>query len=149
MMKKEIMKDNFYNKLGLKPLKDRDKNVLNNSIKKNFNISNITNFNTNLSLFSMYNLDEKTLNNSKQILKIISKKKQVHVNGGLYKALVRFKGTKYITDVFTKECSVFNPLTLQINEDDTASNTNAYKKYMINDLYNNKNNSCNIELLCT
>ena len=64
----------IYSKLGLKPQNNIEIKILNNSVKKNFKISNIGNFNSYLTNFSI-RINNKTFNNKKQIIKIIKKKK--------------------------------------------------------------------------
>ena len=52
----------IYSKLGLKPQNNIETKILNNSVKKNFKISNIGNFNSYLTNFSI-RINNKTFNN--------------------------------------------------------------------------------------
>jgi len=69
------MIDNIINKnLGLKIFKEEKKEILNRSVKKNFNINSINNFSPIFNLFTnnfIYNIN---FNNSRQIIKLKKKK---------------------------------------------------------------------------
>ena len=65
----------FYNRLGLKIHNYKEKEELNNSISKLFKINLINNFSSILCLFNKNRIWNYTLNNSRQILKLIKKKK--------------------------------------------------------------------------
>lgn len=134
----------IYSKLGLKPQNNIETKILNNSVKKNFKISNIGNFNSYLTNFSI-RINNKTFNNKKQIIKIIKKKKNVHINGGLYKCLIKSNGKKYNIDIFIKESPIINPLS-HINYNIDTKTDYSYKNYIINNLLFNKDSNSNIEL---
>ena len=137
----------IYNKLGLKPHYIKDKEKLNKSVYKYFNISSVHNFNTNLTYFSIHKLNSKTFNNTRQVVKILRKKKHIHINGSLYTCQLKYRNKYYINDVFIKESPIINPLFIQLDYKN-ISNTDqySYENYMLNDLIINKNNSSNIEL---
>ena len=65
----------FYNNLGLKIHRYKERKKLNNSISKLFKINLINNFSSILCLFNNNNIWNYTFNNSRQILKLIKKKK--------------------------------------------------------------------------
>ena len=65
----------FYNNLGLKIHRYKERKKLNNSINKLFKINLINNFSSILCLFNNNNIWNYTFNNSRQILKLIKKKK--------------------------------------------------------------------------
>lgn len=135
------------NQLGLKPHYIEDRETLNKSVQKYFRISSISNFNTNLTFFSIHSLNNKTFNNRKQIIKIIRKKKHIHINGSLYTCQLKCKARHYITDVFIKESPLINPLSIQLDYKNRHTISEySYKHYLLNDSIVNKNNSSNIEL---
>ena len=135
-----------YRKLGLKPQTTLEKSTLNKSIKRHFKSSNIDNFNSYFTLFSLRNLNNKTFNNKKQILKIFKKKKNITFNGSIYKCLIKSRGKKYNVDIFIKETPVINPILFYINYDINLNTNYNYKNYIINNLLFSQNNSSNIEL---
>ena len=122
----------FYNNFGLKIHKYRDKEQLNSSISKLFKINLINNFSSILCLFNNNNIWNYTFNNSRQILKLIKKKKQIHINGGIYKGQIKHKNNKYYTNVFVKECHILNSDTTMTNNDEYNDYLKYFCKYDIN-----------------
>ena len=136
----------IFSKLGLKNQKEKEKQILNKSVKKHFKISNIGNFNTFLPLFSIRNNKNSTFNNHKQILKIIKKKRNIHVNGSLYKCLIKSKGKKYNIDIFIKESPIINPLLFYLKYDKNLLTNYEIQNYIINNELFGISNNANIEL---
>ena len=69
-----MIDNTILNNLGLKIYKKEKKEILNKSVKKNFNVNSVNNFSPLFSLFTnnfLYNIN---FNNSKQIIKLKKKK---------------------------------------------------------------------------
>jgi hypothetical protein len=137
---------NIYGALGLKPINTKNNKLLTKSVSKHFKCSNVYNFNSVLYLFSNCNLYKKTLNNNNQLIKVIKKKKMIHINGYIYKCIIKHKNKYLYKSIFIKEIPIINPLNLNI---DFKNNTSlSYKNYILSDYINNYNSSSNVELLC-
>jgi len=129
----------FYNRLGLKIHNYKEKEELNNSISKLFKINLINNFSSILCLFNKNRIWNYTLNNSRQILKLIKKKKKININYGIYKGLIKYKKNKYFTNVFVKECHILNSDLEMTSNDEYNDYLKYFYKYDIN-------SSSNIEI---
>ena len=101
----------LYKKLGTKPFGLKEKQVLTLSIEKNYNVNDVSNFSSLLTLFTLNNLSTKTFNNKYQVVKLIRRKRNIHANGGIYKVRIKCKNKSYYKDLFVKECPVL-PLSI-------------------------------------
>lgn len=137
--------DKFYKNLNLKDIKNKDKNLLEKSIKNLFNCQIVSLFNSNYLLFDIVNLDQKRFNNIYQLIKLIKKKKnqKIHINGHIYKGLIKYKKKYVFKKIFCKECPCFNPLYLNIG---CNSNNDPYNDFILHDFKYNLNSSVNIEI---
>uniref|UniRef100_A0A6C0J1F3 Protein kinase domain-containing protein n=1 Tax=viral metagenome TaxID=1070528 RepID=A0A6C0J1F3_9ZZZZ len=136
----------IYNYLGLKPI---NKNLSLTKIKKKLPVNKISNYNCILKLFSENNLTYKTLNNENSIIKIIKKKKNININGSIYKCVIKSK-TKYkYKTIFIKESPLFNLQLLNIDLLDLENYNYTFKKSIVMDYLNSKDSSANIELFCS
>ena len=136
----------MYNFLQLKQYKDLYQYKLHKSIKKMYNINDISPFNVLFTLFSDIKLEEKTFNNKKQLIKILKIIKHIDVNGKIVKSIIRYNNKNYIQKIFLKECFIVDMFALLI-ERNTPSN--HFKQYINTNSMYNINNFSNIELFCT
>lgn len=139
-----MIDNNIINKnLGLKIFKEEKKEILNRSVKKNFNINSINNFSPIFNLFTnnfIYNIN---FNNSRQIIKLKKKKRQVHINGGIYVGEINYINKKYFTNIFVKESNIVNLNNISIN---SLKNSTDEELYLKSYYKYNLNSSSNIEL---
>ena len=137
--------DLLYNKLDLKKIKAKDKEKFEKSIKRGFHCQEVSVFNPNYTLFSLDDLDLKKFNSKTEIVKLLKKKKnkKIHINGHIYKALLKSEKKYFFKDIFCKECPCYNPLNITLNVDKVCG---IYEQFVINDSINNINSQVNIEV---
>jgi len=135
----------IYKNLGLRPVNTNDDYKLDKSIVKFFNIKQIDNFNPYYSIFSN-NIEFKTFNNKFKLLKLIKKIKKIHINGYIYKSLIKKKNKKTFKSIFVKECPYFNIL---FSDKKLEIINNSYNNYYNFKPMFNLNSQANIELFVT
>lgn len=122
--------------IGLKEIQNVEK--LYKSIFKFYkNINNLDSFNCLYTLFSRFNLNKKTFNNSRQL--IFLKKKRNSKN--TFKGCIKFKTKFLYTNIFIKEIPILNPIILNNNN---INNICDYYYRFKSEFY--FNSECNIEL---
>ena len=135
----------IYNTLGLKPI---NKQIKLKNFKKVLGVTEISNYNCLLNLFSESNLNYKTFNHSNTLIKIKKKKKKIHLNGNTYKGVVKYKNKYKYKSIFIKESPILNLQLLNIDLIDLFDKRYNHKKGITMEYMNSLNSPANIELFC-
>lgn len=137
--------NNFYKFLDIKEISHKYKKTFENSIKNAFNCNEVNIFNANYNLFDIDNLDFKRFNSKYYLIKLLKKKKsqKIHINGHIFKALIKYNNKYIFKNIFCKECPCYNPLYINIGN----NNDTSYYQFLLNDFMYNLNSSVNIEIL--
>ena len=134
---------NIYKYLGLSGVNKDRYILLNNSLKKHYNIINDFSFyNPNFELLAFDN-KSKMFNHGHKLIKLIKKLHRIDTHGFLYKGLIKYKSKKYYTQLFIKEIPI---ISIKSNLNKIRPLSLSHKEYTLyNQLYN-KNSPANIEI---
>ena len=139
-------KNHFYNSLNIKPINQKDNDQLCVSINKLFQNSSVSSFNSIFYKFSIYNLDDVELNHTYKLLKLLSKKKRVHTNGYIYKAILKSSknNRKLYSNIFIKECPLWEPTRIELSHNKIT--LNPYHDFLVSYQKHSFHSSSNVEL---
>lgn len=139
----------LYNKLGLRNVSAKEFGNIKETLTEFYKINTFSYFNPNISLFTSYPGDNKALNNSTKLTKLIKKGDRKSTSGFFYKAMLKTRNNSILyKNVFVKEIPIFNPHNINYYYNNTNSlvTTVNSNNHIISSILYDLNEEANIEI---